>query len=65
MKKIFPTKLLVIFLVLMYFILVRCNVKAKSFCKSDKQKTGTELNITPIEKMSSEIFPSRDLIIKI
>ena len=65
MKKIFQTKILVIFLVLIYFVLVKCNVKAKSVCKIEKQNSNTEININPMEKVSSDIFPSRDLIIKI
>ena len=65
MKKIFKTKVVVIFLVLLYFLLVKCNVKAKSICEIEKQKTQKETNINPLEKASSEVFPSRDLIIKI
>jgi hypothetical protein len=64
MKKIFQTKTLVIFIVLLYFVLVKCNVKAKSVCSLEKQNNNIE-NIYPVERASSEIFPSRDLIIKI
>ncbi len=65
MKKIIQTKILVIFLSLLFFLLVKCNEKSKSVCELEKQKTNTEKNISPVEKASSEIFPSRDLIIKI
>lgn len=65
MKKIFQTKTLVIFLVLLFFILAKCNVKAKSVCGIEKEHIHTEKNFNPVEKASSDIFPSRDLIIKI
>lgn len=65
MKKIIQTKILVIFLSLLFFLLVKCNEKPKSVCELEKQKINTEKNISPVEKASSEIFPSGDLIIKI
>jgi hypothetical protein len=65
MKKRFQKRFFVIFLLCLYFILVKCNVKAKSVCENEKQGNQTEKNVNPVEKASSDVFPSRDLIIKI
>lgn len=65
MKKIFLKRVIVIFLICLYFILIKCNVKAKSVCKNEKQSIQTEKNVKPVDKVSSDVFPSRDLIIKI
>jgi hypothetical protein len=43
---------------------VKCNVKARAICKIENQNQ-TEKNINPMEKTPSDVFPSRDLIIKI
>jgi hypothetical protein len=65
MKKIFQKRVIIIFLVCLYFILIKCNVKAKSLCENEKQSIQTEKNVNPADKASSDVFPSRDLIIKI
>ncbi len=65
MKTKFQIKLMVIVIVILIFMFVKCNVKAKSICHIDKQKHPSEMNINPLEKTPSEVFPSRDLIIKI
>jgi len=65
MKIKFQIKLIVIVIVILIFMFVKCNVKAKSICQIEKQKYQSEKNINPLEKAPSEVFPSRDLIIKI
>lgn len=65
MKKIFQTKILIIFLVLVYVTLVKCNVKTKSVCRIEEQSINTKINLKPLENVSSDIFPSRDFMIKI
>ena len=65
MKNVFQKRFFVIFVVCVYFILVKCNVKAKSICEIQKREPQTEKTINPAEKASSDVFPSRDLIIKI
>ena len=65
MKTIFQTKLIVIVIIILIFMFVKCNVKARAICEIENQKNQTEKNINPMEKTPSDVFPFRDLIIKI
>jgi len=66
MKKMFSTKGLL--LICMFFIsiaLADCNIKPNSICENNKQNIQKEKNIIPLEKCSSDIYPSAGLNIKI
>lgn len=66
MKKLFKTRmLLVIFMLFLSLALENCNAKTRSLCDINKQNTRKENNLTPMEKCSSDIFPSPGLNIKI
>lgn len=66
MKKAIQIKILVlIFLFFVCFGLQNCNVKAKSVCENNCKNSKTENKLNLMEKRSSDVFPSDDLIIKI
>ena len=66
MKKMFSTKMPhLIFIFLISMTLANCNVKTNSICENNKQNTKKENNLEPLEKCSSDIYPSDGPYIKI